>query len=264
MKIGFIGCGNMGYAMLKGILDSGMYKAEELTASAKTEATVHKVCDRLKIRASKSNQDVADFADIVFLAVKPQYYGQVIAEIKDHARRGQIFVSIAPGKSLEWLEGQFGSRVKLVRCMPNTPAMVKEGMTAYCVNGQVAEEEKQQIAQILGCFGQAEEVEEHLMEVVTSVSGSAPAYVFMFIEAMADAAVADGMPRAKAYKFASQAVLGSAKMVLETGMHPGALKDMVCSPGGTTIEAVRVLEEKGMRSSVFEAMRACVRKSREM
>ncbi len=120
------------------------------------------------------------------------------------------------------------------------------------------------MVELCRCFSEAEEVDEHLMDVVTAVSGSSPAYVFMFIEAMADAAVADGMPRDKAYKFAAQAVLGSAKMVLETGRHPGALKDMVCSPGGTTIEAVRILEKEGLRSSVFEAMKACVKKSRGM
>ncbi|MDE7311214.1 MAG: pyrroline-5-carboxylate reductase [Eubacterium sp.] len=264
MKIGFIGCGNMGTAMVRGILESGMARAEELAASAKSEATRRKMKDRFQIRAAASNLEVAECSDVVFLAVKPQYYAQVITEIKDIVRKDQIFVSIAPGKRLTWLEELFGAPVKLVRAMPNTPAMVGEGMTAYCVNTQVTAEEKERIAQICSCFGRAEEVEECLMDAVTSVSGSSPAYVFLFIEAMADAAVADGMPRAQAYTFAAQAVLGSAKMVLETGMHPGALKDMVCSPGGTTIEAVRVLEEKGMRSSVIEAMKACAKKAREM
>lgn len=175
-----------------------------------------------------------------------------------------MIVSIAPGKSLHWLEDLFEKPVKLVRAMPNTPAMAGEAMTAYCANEQVTSEEKDRIACILKCFGKAEEVEETMMNAVVSVSGSSPAYVFLLLEAMADAAVADGMPRAKAYTFAAQAVLGSAKMVLETGMHPGVLKDMVCSPGGTTIEAVRVLEEKGMRSSIIEAMRACAKKAGEM
>lgn len=264
MKIGFIGCGNMGTAMLNGILQSGMLQAGELIASAKSEATRGKIKNELHINLAASNQEAAEFSDIVFLAVKPQYYAQVIAEIKEFVRKEQIFVSIAPGKSLGWLADLFVRPVKLVRTMPNTPAMVGEGMTAYCANTQVTPEEKAQIARILRCFGKAEEVEETMMDAVTSVSGSSPAYVFMFIEAMADAAVADGMPRAKAYTFAAQAVLGSAKMVLETGMHPGALKDMVCSPGGTTIEAVRVLEDRGMRSSVIEAMKACAKKAGEM
>jgi len=151
-----------------------------------------------------------------------------------------------------------------VRTMPNTPAMVKEGMTGVCRNESVTDEDLAQVMAILESFGKAEVVPEHLLDVVTSVSGSSPAYVFMLIEAMADGAVADGMPRAQAYKFAAQAVLGSAKMVLETGRHPGELKDMVCSPGGTTMEAVRVLEEKGLRSAIIEAEKACVSKSRGM
>lgn len=261
MKVGFIGCGNMGSAMLSGILQSGLVEAKDLIASAKSEDTQNKIKNELKIHLAASNREAAEFSDIIFLAVKPQYYEAVIGEIKDTVKQEQIVVSIAPGKTLGWLEGLFGRPVKLVRAMPNTPAMVGEGMTAYCAAQLLTEEEKAQIAQICGCFGRAEEVEESMMDAVTAVSGSSPAYVFLLIEAMADAAVADGMPRAKAYTFAAQAVLGSAKMVLETGMHPGALKDMVCSPGGTTIEAIRVLEQKGMRSSIIEAMKACVQKA---
>ena len=185
-------------------------------------------------------------------------------KIKDAVDEKKIIISIAPGKTLAWLEEQFGKKVKLVRCMPNTPALVGEGMTGVCCNEEVSDAEMQDVLKILESCGKAEMLSERLIDVVVSVSGSSPAYVFMFIEAMADAAVADGMPRAQAYRFAAQAVLGSAKMVLETGKHPGELKDMVCSPGGTTIEAVRVLEEKGMRSAVIEAMKACVKKGREM
>ena len=176
----------------------------------------------------------------------------------------QLVITIAPGKTLSWLEAQFGKKVKIVRTMPNTPALVGEGMTAACVNQYVTEEEKEYALRILSSFGKVELVPEHLIDAVVVVSGSAPAYVFMFIEAMADAAVAEGMPRAQAYAFAAQAVYGSAKMVLETGKHPGELKDMVCSPAGTTIEAVRVLEEKGFRSAVIEAMRACADVSRSL
>ena len=148
--------------------------------------------------------------------------------------------------------------------MPNTPALVGEGMTAACYNDNVTQEDLENVARLLESFGKCEFVPEHLMDVVVSVSGSSPAYVFMLIEAMADGAVADGMPREQAYRFAAQAVLGSAKMVLDTEKHPGELKDMVCSPGGTTIEAVRVLEREGLRSSVIESMKACVAKARGM
>jgi pyrroline-5-carboxylate reductase len=148
--------------------------------------------------------------------------------------------------------------------MPNTPSLVKEGMMGMCANSRVTEKELEEVRELCGGFSRTEVVTENLMDVVTAVSGSAPAYVFLFIEAMADAAVAGGMPRSQAYTFAAQAVLGSAKMVLETGKHPGELKDMVCSPGGTTIQAVRVLEDKGMRSAVIEAMMKCLEISRKM
>ena len=148
--------------------------------------------------------------------------------------------------------------------MPNTPALVGEGCTGFCCYKLVSEEEQAQAAAILGSFGRAYQVPENLLDTVVGISGSSPAYVFMFIEAMADAAVAQGMPRKQAYQFAAQSVLGSAKMVLETGMHPGELKDMVCSPAGTTIDAVRVLEEGGLRGIVMDAMHACAEKNRNM
>ena len=151
-----------------------------------------------------------------------------------------------------------------MRCMPNTPALVLEGCTGVCAGEKVTEAELEQVLTILRAFGSVSVVPERLMDVVVGVSGSSPAYVFLFIEALADAAVAEGMPRKQAYEFAAQSVLGSARMVLETGMHPAQLKDMVCSPGGTTIEAVRILEQKGLRSSVIEAQKACVEKSRNM
>ena len=210
------------------------------------------------------NKEVVEKADKFILSVKPQFYASVIEEIKDVVREDQIIITIAPGKTLEWLEEKFGKPVKIVRTMPNTPAMVGEGMTAVCANEKVTEEELDEVLTLLGAFGKTEVVSEHLIDVVVSTSGSSPAYVFMMIEAMADAAVADGMARPQAYKFAAQAVMGSAKMVLETGKHPGELKDMVCSPGGTTIEAVRVLEAKGFRSALIEAMKACAEVSRNM
>ena len=264
MRIGFIGCGNMATAMIKGILDSQKVKTEDVIASAKSEKTREKIKTELGINTARKNKEVVEFSDILFLAVKPQYYEEVIQEIKDGIQENQMIVSIAPGKTLAWLAERLGEDKKIIRTMPNTPAMVKEGMMGMCRNDLVTEDEMQQVKDICESFGKAEVVPESLIDVVVGVSGSSPAYVFMFIEAMADAAVADGMPRTQAYKFAAQAVLGSAKMVLETGKHPGELKDMVCSPGGTTIEAVRVLEEKGMRSAVIEASRACVKKAKDM
>ena len=216
------------------------------------------------MHTTADNCKTVSFSKVLFLAVKPQFYESVIDEIKDVVSREQLIVSIAPGKTLDWLAERFGKEVKIVRAMPNTPAMVKEGMMGLCPNAAVTEEELVLVQEICSAFSRTEVVPENLMDVVTAVSGSSPAYVFLFIEAMADAAVAGGMSRQQAYTFAAQAVLGSAKMVLETGKHPGELKDMVCSPAGTTIQAVRVLEEKGMRSAVFEAMMKCLDISRKM
>lgn len=263
MKIGFIGCGNMASAMIKGILKSGLAGPQELMASAKSSRTQEKIRNDLKILCG-TNPEVASFADILFLAVKPQYYEEVILEVRDKVKKDAIVVTIAPGKTIEWLTGLFGSGKKIVRTMPNTPAMVGEGMTAVCPSPAVTGQDLETVLKILGSFGKSEVIPENLIDVATAVSGSSPAYIFLVIEAMADGAVADGMPRGKAYRFAAQAVLGSARMVLETGSHPGELKDMVCSPGGTTMEAVRVLEEKGLRSALIEAEKACVRKSRSM
>ncbi|MBR3812158.1 MAG: pyrroline-5-carboxylate reductase [Agathobacter sp.] len=264
MKIGFIGCGNMGQAMMRGMLSSGRVKASDVLISEKTLAAKVNLQKQYGVEVADKNIELAMIADVIFLAVKPQYYEEIINEIKGALWENKILVSIAPGKTLDWLEEKAGKRVKIIRAMPNTPAMVKEGMTGICANDLVTEGELDTVCKLFNTFSKTEVISENLMDVVTAVSGSSPAYVFMFIEAMADAAVEGGMPRDKAYTFATQAVLGSAKMVMETGMHPGQLKDMVCSPGGTTIQAVRVLEEKGMRAAVMDAMKTCLDKSRNM
>lgn len=264
MKIGFIGCGNMASAMIGGILKKQVVTQEQILASAKTEAGRERAGKELGIRMTASNREVAAFADVLILAVKPFYYEEVIREIREDVKPETVIVSITPGKTLAWLEEQFGWPVKVVRTMPNTPALVGEGMSCICGGGETTSQDMENVCRIFDGFGKSEIVTEEMIDVVVGVSGSSPAYVFMFIEALADGAVAEGMPRAQAYRFAAQAVLGSAKMVLETGKHPGELKDMVCSPKGTTIEAVRVLEEKGLRSAVFEAVKACVEKCRNV
>lgn len=246
-----------------GIIQKGIFRPEQIIGADISEAGRRKAKETYGIEVTEDNRKAAT-AEVLILSVKPQFYADAIAEIRDCIRDDQLVITIAPGKTLSWLEEQFGKRVKIVRTMPNTPALVGEGMTAACVNQYVTEEEKAYALKILDSFGKVELVPEHLIDAVVAVSGSSPAYVFMFIEAMADAAVAEGMPRTQAYEFAAQAVYGSAKMVLETGKHPGKLKDMVCSPAGTTIEAVRILEKKGFRSAVIEAMRACADVSRRL
>lgn len=264
MKIGFIGLGNMATAMIGGMLKEQVAEAKDIIGKAKTADTDAKVKDRFNIEIAENNAVLAAQSDILFLAVKPIFFPEVIAEIKDAVRPETLIVSIAAGRTLSYLKEAFGGERKLIRCMPNTPALVLEGCTGVCAAESVTEDELNQVLTLLNSFGKSSVVPERLMDVVVGVAGSAPAYVFMFIEAMADEAVAEGMPRKQAYEFAAQAVLGSAKMVLETGKHPGELKDMVCSPGGTTIQAVKVLEEMGLRAAVMDAMEACIDKSRNM
>ena len=264
MKLGFIGCGNMASAMMKGIIANGIIEAKDIIGADVFAPSREKAKETLGIEVTEDNVEVVETADVFVLSIKPQFYESVIAEIKEFVREGQLVITLAPGKTLSWLESQFGKPVKIIRTMPNTPAMVLEGMTAACPNEAVTEEELKTVCGILRGFGDVEVVPEKMIDAVVAVSGSSPAYVFMMIEAMADAAVAEGMPRAQAYKFAAKAVMGSAKMVLETGKHPGELKDMVCSPGGTTIEAVKVLEESGFRGALMDAMEVCAQKSRNM
>lgn len=264
MKCGFIGTGNMASAIMGGIIAKGILKASDIIGSSPIEAERQKISQNFGIDVTADNKKVIEEADIVFFSIKPQVAPRIIAEVKDLIKPDQIIISIVAGKSHAWYEEQLGKKIKLVRTMPNTPALVGEGMTAACPNDLVSEEELQMVLDLLSAFGKVEVIPEHIMDAVVAVSGSSPAYIFMLIEAMADAAVSEGMPRTQAYKFAAQAVMGSAKMVLETGKHPGELKDMVCSPAGTTIEAVRVLEATGFRSSIIEAMKACAEVNRNL
>ena len=247
-----------------GVIAKGLVKPEDVIGADVFAPSREKVQAQYGIKVTADNSEVMANADVVVLSVKPQFFADVISGIKDSVREGQLFISIAPGKTIEWISQQFGQEIKLVRVMPNTPALVGEGMSGAVASASCSDEDKALAQSILESFGKVEFVAEKLMDTVTAVSGSSPAYVFMLIEAMADAAVLGGMPRPQAYKFAAQAVLGSAKMVLETGKHPGELKDMVCSPAGTTIEAVRILEDKGFRSAIIEAQKACEEKSRSL
>lgn len=268
MKIGFIGLGNMASAMIGGMLDTGTFTPAQIIGSAKTQETADRAAERFGIAAGTDNTETARQADVLILAVKPVFLPEVISEIKNVVDESKLVISIAAGRSICWLEQEFGKKLRIIRCMPNTPAMVGEGCTCICLKEEddknIFKQDEELAKKIMNSFGKASILPERLMDAFIGVAGSAPAYVFMFIEAMADAAVLAGMPRAQAYEFAAQTVMGSAKMVLETGQHPGALKDMVGSPAGTTIEAVRVLEEKGMRAAVIDAVKACVDKSRNL
>ncbi len=263
-KLGFIGVGNMAGAMIGGILKGGKAAAEDVIGSCRSTLSRERAGQLYGIEMTGDNRKVAQEAQILFLCVKPQFLDGVLEQIRDLLCEGQLIVTIVAGRSISYYQKMLGEEVRIIRLMPNTPALVGAGMTAACCSAQVKEEEMEMVGDICRTFGQFEVVAENLFDAVTGVSGSSPAYVFMMMEAMADAAVLAGMPRAQAYKFVAQAVLGSAKMMLDTGRHPGELKDMVCSPAGTTIEAVRVLEEKGLRSAILEGTGACIKKSAQM
>ncbi|EXU77069.1 pyrroline-5-carboxylate reductase [Erwinia mallotivora] len=263
-KIGFIGCGNMSKAIIGGLVSAGQIKAENIWVYDHKPETNQAMHQQYGITPASDVEEVAKVADILFGAVKPAVMLNVLKDISGSLNKDTVVVSIAAGITLDALASVLGHDRKIVRVMPNTPALVNEGMTSVTPNVLVTKEEADEIVAIFNGFGKAALLPEYLIHAVVGVSGSAPAYVFMFIEAMADAAVLGGMPRGQAYQFAAQAVKGSAQMVLETGKHPGELKDMVCSPGGTTIEAVKVLEEKGFRAAVMQAMQQCMSKSEAM
>jgi len=257
MKVGLIGCGNMAGAIMEGLISSGTFRPEDIIASDKSREALENAAKRLGIHTTVNNSELVLESELIILAVKPQVIESVISGIADVISEQKLIISIVAGQSIKRIEELFGQEIKLIRTMPNTPALVGAGMTAVCPNGNVTANELEYACRLLSSFGKAEVVSEKLMDAVVAVSGSAPAYVAMMIEAMADAAVLEGMPRAQAYQFAEQAVYGTAKLLADKKMHPAVLKDMVCSPAGTTIEAVRVLEEKGFRSAIIEAMKAC-------
>ena len=262
MKIGFIGGGNMAYAIAGGVVKAGLCDAGDIYVSDPLEAS-HGKFEELGISADTNNSH-ALWGDIIILAIKPFIYPTALKALAENAKeelKNKVFVSIAAGISVKEIKEYLGFDAKVIRVMPNTPAMVLAGMSVLAEpTAPVDEEEFAAACKIFEAVGEVV-LPEKLMNSVIAVSGSSPAYVYMLIEAMADGAVRDGIARDKAYRLAAQSVLGSAKMVLETGKHPGELKDMVCSPQGTTIAAVAELENAGYRNAILEAMRACTEKA---
>ena len=263
MKVGFIGLGNMAGAMIGGLLKGKINKKDVLGFDVNEKLAA----DRAKeygITITQDNKTLVEKADYIVIAVKPQFVTPVLQEINDSLSSKKVVISIVAGKTLEYLMTYITKTEKIVRCMPNTAALVGAAITAVTPTDKVSKTELKNALGIIESFGKADIVSEKLMDAVTGVSGSAPAYVFMFIEAMADAAVLEGMPRSQAYEFASNAVYGSAKLMIETGKHPGELKDMVCSPMGTTIQAVKVLEENNFRGTVMDAVIAASERSKQL
>lgn len=263
IKLGFIGAGNMAKATIEGILANNLAKKENITIYDINIHTVNLLVETLGISKAENPSDLAKTSDVLILAVKPNVCASALKSL-GASLSSKAIISIAAGKSVQELSSLVPSDCRILRVMPNTPAMVGEGMTALCTNTTFTDEERKMAEQIFGAFGRYEWVSEGLIDAVTAVSGSGPAYVFMVIEAMADGGVREGLSRELALKLAAQTVLGAAKMVLDSGKHPAVLRDMVCSPGGTTIDAVYALEDGGLRASLIKAVEVCAEKSRKL
>ncbi len=264
MKLGFIGLGNMAKAILGGLIKSGMFASEDITGSDVMEVMRQEAADKYHITVTESNTQVAGASDVIILAVKPQFLEGVLQEIAPYVTGDTLVISIAAGKSLAWISEKLDTEVRLIRFMPNTAAFVGESCTAICKGEGAAKEDVALAIKICESFGKAYVIDEKLMDAYSALAGSSGAFVFLYMEALADGAVAAGLPRKLAYELAAQTTLGAAKLMKETGEHPGVLKDMVCSPGGTTIEGIRALELGGVRGSVMQAIEACVAKSRKL
>ena len=263
MRYGFIGCGNMGGAVARAVCRG--VGPENVVLANRTPAKAEALAEALGCRAA-TNDVVAQDCDVIFLGVKPQMMADMLAGIAPilAKRSGRfVLVTMAAGLSMARVREMAGGAYPIIRIMPNTPASVGEGMIQYCSVNVTAEEEAA-FCQLMAPAGRLDAVAEGMIDAASCVSGCGPAWVYQFIEALADGGVACGLPRAKAQEYAAQMVLGSAKLVLESGQHPGALKDAVCSPGGSTIQGVRVLEEHAFRGAVTDAVLAAYNKTKEM
>ena len=257
-KLGFIGAGNMAQAILTGVLNAGLFTPNDIWMS---DVDTEKLAALEGICTTTNNHDVIKNCDAVIWAVKPNVL-KALMKTEKHA--GKLMISIAAGVTLSAMQEAFGENAKIIRVMPNTGALVGASMSALCAGEGVAQDDLTSALAIFDAVGKTVVLPEKLFSAVTAVSGSSPAYVYMMIEAMADAGVSLGLTRDAAYMLSAQAVLGSAQMVLSTGRHPGELKDMVCSPGGTTIDAVASLENDGFRAALINAMQACAKKADDM
>lgn len=265
IKIGFIGSGNMARSMIKGLIVSEKCKKEDIFVSNKNQSSLDEIKDLYDVNISNKNTYIAEKCDAIFLCVKPNKYKEVCEEIDDFIKDDAIVVSVAPGQTISKVSSYFKNDIGVISSMPNTPSKVLSGMSAICVSDKISKLKQDYALSLFEAFGAAEIIDEHLMNAVIAVSGSSPAFIFILIEAMADQAVAYGMNRTQAYKFAGNAVLGSAKMVLDDpSIHVAKLKDDVCSPNGTTIKGVLALENSGFRTSIQQAMQAVFEKAEQM
>jgi pyrroline-5-carboxylate reductase len=262
-KIGFIGGGNMAEALIKGLL-GGAFPAERIVVSEPGASRCSYLRERYSLTIAQENLEIVSQCDLIVLAIKPQICREVLSEIAPAFKDGKLLISILAGVPTHSMEGYFGGHPRLVRAMPNTPALVGEGATALCAGRYASSDDLLTARRLFETVGKAQILDESLMDAVTGLSGSGPAYVFTIIEALADGGVREGLPRDTATALAVQTVLGAARLVQESAEHTAVLRDRVCSPGGTTIAGVKALEEGGIRISLMRAVEAATARSREL
>ncbi len=262
--LGIIGVGNMGTALLNGILSSNILKPEQTFIYDINEDVLQNRKKEFNVEKARSNEDLVKNSKYILIAVKPQVIGGVLKEIGAVLKEDKTIISIAAGISIAYIEDHIKKNLGIIRVMPNTPALVGEGASALASNENVSKDELEFVKKLLGSVGLVVELEEKHIDAVTGLSGSGPAYIFIIIEALADGGVKMGLPRDVSLKLAAQTILGSAKMFLETNKHPGVLKDMVTSPGGTTITALHELEKGKLRSTLISAVEAATLKSKSL
>ena len=263
-KIGFLGAGKMAAALAQGFIHAELVIPREIIAADPFAAARKRFAAEVGAATTASNLEVAKAANILILATKPDQAAAALAEISGTFTKKHLLISIAAGVTLAKLEAALPAGARVIRVMPNTPALVGAGAAGFALGKNAAGSDGDLAQKLLSAVGLAFQVKESLLDAVTGLSGSGPAYVYQFIEAMSDGGVAAGLPRDVATRLAAQTVLGGAKMVLETGQHPGALKDQVTSPGGTTIEGIHELEKGKLRAAVMSAVRAATEKSRKL
>ncbi|MGO8839275.1 MAG: pyrroline-5-carboxylate reductase [Limisphaerales bacterium] len=264
LKIGFLGAGKMATALAKGFIRAELVVPKEIIASDPHEAARKLFAAEVGAKTGMSNVEVVKFARVVMLATKPDQAAAALATISRAFTENHLLISIAAGVTIAKLEAALPSGAHVIRVMPNTPALVGAGASAFALGKSATAADGELAKKLLSAVGIAFQVKESLLDAVTGLSGSGPAYVYQFIEALSDGGVASGLPRDVASSLAAQTVLGAAKMVLETGQHPGALKDQVTSPGGTTIEGLHELEKGRLRAVVMSAVRAATEKSKKL
>ena len=263
-KVGFVGGGNMGEALVRGLVESNLVPSEAIVVADVRADRTRQLAEQYGVRAVAGNAALVSEVDVVILAVKPQIMAPVLREILPALTRRPLLISLAAGVSTTTIRSVLGAYQRLIRVMPNTPALVREGVTAIARTPGLAVDDLETAQEIFAAVGKVVVLDEDLMDAVTGLSGSGPAYVAIVVESLADGGVKMGLDRATAMTLATQTVLGAARLLVETGLHPGALKDMVSSPGGTTIAGIAALEEGGIRTTFIRAVERATLRSREL